>query len=244
MYPRSRRIVILAPISKAMFSGIKARSKNVDPVIDNLANMFRKKANAQASADSSYDTGGNSGDPSILVHAIYSIGIANYASALNALRLRHDRLHPHQLLICNGTPGSPVPSRTTLTCWSRAMALAAAQLLPWPFAVIYWLLFLMLAVNVAFVWGRVQEFPGVLTVQAVDDEALETKQANKLLLYSNKDDLILHQVIEALSEEMKDKGCQIWSVMFEGGGHFRHMPKVSGNYWRSVKEGWRWAPER
>lgn len=63
LYPRSREIVILALISKAMFSGTKSRSKHMAAVIDNFSNVFTKKANGKASADSSYDTDDNSGDP-------------------------------------------------------------------------------------------------------------------------------------------------------------------------------------
>lgn len=102
----------------------------------------------------------------------------------------------------------------------------------------------MLFVNVAFVWAIGQEFPGVFTMQAVDDETLETRQTNKMSLYSKEDDMILDQDIEALSEEMEEKGYQVWSVMFEGSGPVKHMQKSSGKYWRSVKDGWRWALER
>lgn len=244
LYPRSIQIVILAPISKAMFSGIKARLKHMDPVIDNLANLFTKVVNGNASADSSYVTHGNNGNPSVLVHVMSSTGLANYASTLNAFRLRHNRPLPHQLLICDSTPGIPVPSRTTLTCWSRAMALSTSKLLPWPFAVTHCILFVMLCINVAFVWATGQEFPGAFTVRAVDDDTLETKEARRMFFFSKKDDLIPYRDIESLSEETEEKGYLIRRVMFEGSGHVKHMQESPGKYWRSVEEGWRWALER
>lgn len=246
LYPRSRQIVVLAPMSKAMFSGIKARSKHMDPVIDNLVDLLarQKETEEDTSTDSStYESDTNSGTPSVLVHAISSTGLANYASTLNAFRLHYDRPLPHKLLICDSTPGSPVPSRTTLTCWSRAMALSTARLFPWPFAVTHFILFLLLCVNVAFVWATGQEFPGIFTVRAVDDETLETKEAKRMFFYSKEDDLILYQDIEALSEETKEKGYQIRRVVFEGSGHVKHMQKSPEKYWRSVEEGWRWAQE-
>lgn len=243
LYPRSRQIVVLAPISKALFSGIKARSKHMDPVIDNLANLFTKEVDGDTLTDSTYDIDGNTGAPSILVHAISSTGLANYASTLNAFRLRYNRPLPHQLLICDSTPGSPIPSRATMTCWSRAMALGTAQLFPWPFAVTHFILFLVVCINVAFVWATGQEFSGIFTVRAINDEALETKEAKRMFFYSKEDDLIMYEDVETLSEETKEDGYEIHRVIFEGSGHVKHMQKSPGKYWRSVEEGWRWAQD-
>lgn len=268
LFPRSRQIVVLAPISKALFSSISARTEHMNPVLDSLGSLILPETpktngihimnvgSTHSSADAcEADTDSmaatmteklltipNTTAP-ILVHAISSTGLTNYASTLNAYRLRYGQPLPHQLLICDSTPGSPVCSHKNLTSWSRAMAMGAAKFFPWPFIITHSILYVLLWIHVFWLFITGQEHSGGFTVRSVDDETLETKQAKRMFMYSKEDNLIMAEDIEELSEDTSRKGYDIRRELFVGSAHVKHMQKFPEQYWRAIDDAWRWSAE-
>lgn len=252
LFPAARQVVVLSPISRAMFSDLRQRSEHMEPVVravfggDEAARGRRGSSKAESEG--------------VLIHTMSNTGAVNYAATLHAYREAHGGANangkattassspsptmPHQLLIMDSTPGSTDMSTSNVARWSRAMAIGTAAWFPWPSAVTQaiWATVLCLNAMYAFLIGR--ESAGAWSRRAVNDEAYEAHAARKLYMYSKEDDLISWEDIEAHVAETRERGWEADTELFEGSGHVGHMRKHPEQYWATIRASWERATAR
>ncbi|KAF5024266.1 hypothetical protein F66182_3659 [Fusarium sp. NRRL 66182] len=223
LFPHSKQIMILSPISDAMFTGLEQRTQAMHGVLDNLQELLDDKK------------------APILIHAMSNTGAISYATTLKAFLEKHDRQFPHQLLVLDSTPGNPFLSWERLGNWSRAMSLGTAKFFPWPFVVTQsiWAVFLVL--DVAFKWLTGGEPSGAFALRVVDDQTYETTDSKRLYLYSKEDDLISYKDIEGYVAESQERGYETRTELFEGSGHVGHMRQHPEQYWKAIQDAWKWS---
>ncbi|KAH6889784.1 hypothetical protein B0T10DRAFT_486819 [Thelonectria olida] len=225
LFPHSKQVVVLAPISKAFFSDLQKRTDSMRPVL--------KFVDSLQTADGS--------DPLILAHAMSNTGGTNYAATLNGFREKHNKPMPHRLLALDSTPGSPYMTWENLKRWSWAMTVGTAAYFPWPSFVTQSIWGATLLLNLAVEKALGREAASVFSIKAIDDTTYETKEARRLYLYSKEDDLIPYQDIEAYCAEATEKGWATDAELFEGTGHVGHMRAFPEKYWTAIEESWRRA---
>ncbi|KAK7426907.1 hypothetical protein QQZ08_006655 [Neonectria magnoliae] len=225
LFPNSKQIVILGPISKAFFTDLQQRSDQMTPVPKALGSLVSSDGKT----------------PTVLVHAMSDTGSINYASTLNAFQQKHNAPLPHQLLVLDSTPGSPFLTWENLKRWSRAMTLGTAAYFPWPFVVTQAIWGLTLLLNICAGWLTGREPPAVFSIRAIDDATFETKNARRLYLYSKEDDLIPWDDIESYRAQATEKGYKTDAEMFEGTSHVGHMRMFPDKYWGAIQDSWRRA---
>ncbi|KAK2595239.1 hypothetical protein QQS21_007026 [Conoideocrella luteorostrata] len=223
LFPHATQVVVLSPISRAMFSDLRQRSDYMLPVLNAIFN------NKQID------------NSRILVHTMSNTGAVNYAATLNAYQEVYKHPMPHDLLIMDSTPGSTEFSLGNASRWSRAMALGTAAWFPWPFLVTQsiWAVFLLL--NTLYAWMVGKESPGAWSVRAVNDTKYEVKRARRLYLYSKDDDLILWEDIERHVAETRPLGWKADVEVFSGSGHVGHMRMFPAQYWGAIRRSWKKA---
>ncbi|KAF4124784.1 Eukaryotic protein of unknown function (DUF829) [Geosmithia morbida] len=223
LFPRARQILVLSPISKAMFSEHDARALTMIPVVRAL---FPDGPRAE------------SAPRSVAVHIMSNTGAINYASTLRAYTDMYGQPMPHDLLVLDSTPGSPRMTWFNLLRWSRAMALGLSAVVPLPFVVIQSIsgVFLFVSGTVANIRGT--QSSGSWASEATRDPELVTPSTRKLYLYSKEDDLISWTDIEENIAENKAAGWQTDACVFEGTGHVGHMRKHTRQYWHAIRQSW------
>jgi hypothetical protein len=227
LFPQARTVVVFGPILKAITQTLPNRARDMAPVIDAAF--------------------GGSQDPEehekerVMITAMSNTGGINIASTLHAYYQRFRVPMPHQLLICDSTPGStdffPNAGR-----WSHAMALGLSQAIPLPFFIHQGMSLLFLG----FLQGLCRVFriqpASEFSVAAVNDigpQGLSTLKAAKLYLYSKEDEIILWRDIEAHAAEAREKGFDVALEMFEGTSHCGHMKDHKEQYWGAIERRWR-----
>ncbi|KAH8696227.1 hypothetical protein BGW36DRAFT_297453 [Talaromyces proteolyticus] len=227
--PDSTQIVVLAPISKAVYMSLEQRTQAMMPIVDAL---FPTSPNTQA------EQTGMSQEHRILVHVMSNTGGIFLAATLNAYREVYNEPLPHDLLVLDSTPGSPVMTFKNLIIWSRGMTLGTANWFPWPFVVTQSLWGVFLSTNRFFEWliGRVPA--SVFSVAALINEEFETKKARQLYLYSQEDELIPYEDIESHIAEAKIRGYDVDTCVFRGSKHVRHMQMFQDQYWHAIRNSW------
>lgn len=220
LYPYATQIVVLSPISKAMFSNLRQRTDYMLPVLKVLFN--------NDDIDSSR----------VLVHTMSNTGAVNYAATLNAYQEAHGHPMPHQLLVMDSTPGSTELSWGNVSRWSRAMALGTAAWFPWPFVITQAIWGAFLVFNSLYGWMIGRQSAGQWSVRAVNHALYETKAARRLYLYSKEDDLILWEDIERHVAETRPLGWEADAELFSGSGHVGHMRMHPGQYWGAIQKSW------
>ncbi|KAF4977214.1 hypothetical protein FZEAL_6242 [Fusarium zealandicum] len=223
LYPYSKQIIILSPISQVMFTSLEQRTEGVVPVLENLDQVLGDRKS------------------SVLIHAMSNTGAISYGTTIKAFKDHNDSAFPHQLLVLDSTPGSPWLSRRTLGDWSRAMSLGTAKWFPWPFAVTQFIWAGILLVNGSYQWLTGTEPSGAFALRVIDDDTYETKDAKRLYLYSKEDDLISYEDIEMYVAESKQKGYEMRTELFEGTGHVGHMRRHPEQYWKAIGDAWKWS---
>lgn len=224
LYPHTRQVVILSPISKALFSDLQKRSEAMLPVIKAI----------WPDGPPAEDTPG----PTVLAHTMSNTGAVNYAATLYAFRQLYDRALPHQLLVMDSTPGSTDVTGANLVRWSRAMALGTAAWFPWPFVVTQSIWAVALAINGFYEWLIGRKSAGAWSRVAANDTTYELKSARKMYIYSKEDDLIGWEDIELHVAETRKLGWTADVEVFDGSGHVGHMRKAPEQYWKAIMESW------
>lgn len=224
LFPHATQIVILSPISRAMFSNLQQRSDHMIPVLDMLSKINK-----------------NLDDERILIHTMSNTGAVNYAATLNSYQEIFGKAMPHQLLILDSTPGSTDLSWANISRWSRAMALGTAGWFPWPFAMTQSIWAAFLCVNSAYAWMIGRESAGAWSVRAVNNSQYEVTDASRLYMYSKEDDLILWEDIESHVAESRGIGRRAETELFSGSGHVGHMRKFPKQYWSAIQRAWQRA---
>ncbi|CAG9995695.1 unnamed protein product [Clonostachys byssicola] len=226
LFPHSKQIVVLSPISRAMFSDLKDRSQWMTPIIDEI-----------------FPSGPHAPDApkKILAHTMSNTGAIFYTSMINAYQDRYHEPFPHQLLSMDSTPGSTDFHWANLQRWSRAMALGTAAWFPWPFVVTQTIWAMALSINGLYESLIGREHAGAWGRKAANNEKYEAKGARKLYLYSKEDDLIGYEDIEIHAAEAAKLGWQMDLEMFEGSGHVGHMRAHAVQYWKAIQDSWKRA---
>ena len=224
LYPHAKQILVLSPISKAMFSDHQQRSESMLPIVRAIWPEDPSKHPEK--------------DPKILVHTMSNTGAVNYASLLNIFQQTFGRPLPHDLVVMDSTPGGTDFTKANLMRWSRAMALGTAAWFPWPFAVTQAIWALSLCVNQVIAMVRRSEHAGAWARRAVQDTQYQPKDTRRLYMYSKEDDLIGWEDIEEHVAEGRGLGWESDVAVFEGSGHVQHMRVYGDKYWKHIQDSW------
>ncbi|CAG1989568.1 unnamed protein product [Fusarium graminearum] len=223
LFPHSKQIIILSPISDAMFTGLETRMRAMQVVIDNLNGLLDEKT------------------APILVHSMSNTGAISYATTLKAFADKQGRTLPHQLLVLDSTPGNPFWSWERLGKWSHAMAIGTAKFFPWPFVVTKGIWGFVLTLDVIFKKLIGSEPSGAFALRTVDDITYETLDSKRLYLYSKEDEIISHMDIEGYIAESQQRGYETRQELFDGTNHVGHMREHPEKYWKAIQEAWQWS---
>ncbi|KFH43894.1 hypothetical protein ACRE_053120 [Hapsidospora chrysogenum ATCC 11550] len=223
LFPRSKQILVLSPIAKAMFTDLHQRTQFMMPVVREL---FPSGPDAEGAPRR------------ILAHAMSNTGAVNYAATLNGFRELYNAPLPHQLFSMDSTPGSTDLTVNNVVRWSRAMSLGTAGFFPWPFVVTQSIFAIFLFIKGNLDGLRGIESPGGWSWKAANNEAYETREARKLYMYSKEDDLIYWKDIESHAAETRSLGWQADVEVFEGSGHVGHMRMHGEQYWSAILASW------
>jgi hypothetical protein len=224
LFPHATQVVVLSPISRAMFSDLQQRSDHMVPVI---------KALTKKSTDLAAER--------ILVHIMSNTGAVNYAATLNSYQEVFGKPMPHQMLSLDSTPGSTDLTMSNISRWSRAMALGTAGFFPWPFAMTQSIWAMFLCVNSFYAWTIGRESAGAWSIKAVNNAQYELPEASRLYMYSKEDDLIGWEDIELHVAESRQLGIKSDTEVFSGSGHVGHMRKFPKQYWSAIQRAWQKA---
>lgn len=225
LYPHAKQIVVLGPISKAMFTDHQVRSESMMPI-------------ARAIWPEGPGAPGSGPEPRILAHSMSNTGAVNYASFLNIFQQTYGRPLPHSLSVLDSTPGSTDFTWPNLQRWSRAMALGTAAWFPWPFVMTQTIWAFFLTVSQVIGVLRRSENAGAWSRRSSHDTNHLSKSVRRLYMYSKEDDLIGYEDIEAHVAEGRRLGWQADVAIFEGSGHVEHMRKFGDKYWKAIMDSW------
>ncbi|KAG5981669.1 hypothetical protein E4U55_002705 [Claviceps digitariae] len=234
LFPYANQVVVLSPISKAMFSSLRQRTDHMLPVL-NLLFPFTQAVHQHQDHDHDPDHD----HARILVHTMSNTGAVNYAATLNAYRQTYNRPMPHHLLIMDSTPGRTHLSFSNLSRWSRAMALGTAAWFPWPFIITQITCGVILLLHMLLHgWLLGRQSAGAWSIWAVNQSHLESMGARRLYLYGRQDDLIPWEDIERHVAQTRQLGWVVDAEVFEGTGHVGHMRVHPERYWGAVGRSW------
>ncbi|KAI1053107.1 hypothetical protein LB506_009982 [Fusarium annulatum] len=223
LFPHSKILIILSPISDAMFTGLETRTRAMQHVIDNLDGLLDEKT------------------APILIHSMSNTGAISYATTLKAFRDKNGRQMPHQLLVLDSTPGNPFWSWERLGQWSHAMALGTAKFFPWPFVITKGIWGFVLTLDVVIKKLTGGEPSGAFALRVVDDTNYETLDSKRLYLYSKEDQIISHMDIEGYIAESQQRGYETRQELFVDTDHVGHMREHPEQYWKAISEAWKWS---
>lgn len=229
LYPSAKQVVVISPITTALFKNLADRSKFMHPVVTEL---FPDGPN------------GENVPKKILAHTMSNTGAVSFFATVNKFKELYNAPMPHQLLSMDSTPGSTQLDWGNVIRWSRAMALGPAKAFPWPFAVTQSIMAVFLVVYAAFE-GLVlrRESPGAFSRRVANDPSYESKDTRKLYMYSKEDDLIGWEDIESHAADTRALGWEADVEVFEGSGHVGHMRMHKDQYWKAIAESWKRAIE-
>jgi predicted transposase YbfD/YdcC len=223
LFPSANQIMVLSPISRAMWQSREQRAENMTHVV---------KAAFPNEDVGTHDEG------SVLIHMLSNTGAIFYTSTLHAYREAYNRPLPHRLVVLDSTPGTTEISLRTLPRLSHAMTLGTAAWFPWPFLVTQCLWATFLAANhlVERITGR--DSAPLTALKTFQNPDMEDKSAKRLYLYSKDDQIILWSDIEEHIAESREQGWQADGVIYEGSGHVRHMQVHPEKYWKNIQIAW------
>ncbi|KAJ5152996.1 uncharacterized protein N7482_009474 [Penicillium canariense] len=228
LYPSARILVAISKTLQASNQPLNERVQAMMPIIDTVFPT---------------PTGDGGNEERVLLHAMSNTGGIFVAAAMVAYQQRHgaDKKLPHELLVCDSTPGGLVFS-AQVGRWSRAMAVGTSKFFPWPFVVtqaLWW----------AFLWGsyllermRGTEPSGAWANRVMNEEEVTTRQSSRLYLYSKEDEIIGYDDLEENVAQVKTLGYRaVDTELFEGSPHVGHMRLHPEQYWNRIVECWKAA---
>ncbi|KAL2148424.1 hypothetical protein VTH82DRAFT_2344 [Thermothelomyces myriococcoides] len=229
LFPNSRIVLVFSPILKTLYQTLEARSRTMLPVIEAVYPEALGKPAGEKPA---------CGRERVLLHVMSNTGGMNCAATMNAYS-KHTggAAFPHDMLVCDSTPGSThfLPN---VGPWSRAIALGAARWFPWPFFVTQALAALFLGCLHGFGWLIGATSAAEFSTRAVNDARLSDTGARRLYLYSKEDDIIHWKDIEKHAAEARQKGWNVSTEIFEGTPHVGHMRRHPDQYWNAIASAW------
>ncbi|KAF2670746.1 hypothetical protein BT63DRAFT_453110 [Microthyrium microscopicum] len=238
LYPGVRVVIVLSPISKAMFSTFAQRSRTMLVALR---------------AALSSTTGQDLKDGKVLIHCFSNTGGINMLAMLNTYRqwvagapwavqgmkgvpTPTSAVFPHKLLICDSTPGGHL-YKANIWRWGHAMALGLT-FLPLPFVLTKTICAGVLSVshfiNVRL-WGySIPEHSSRLLM----DKRVSDVDATRLYMASKKDEIVWWEDIIANGKHAQEKGYDTRVKIFEKSAHVGHMRMYPDEYWAEVKSAW------
>ncbi|KAF3390596.1 hypothetical protein F1880_008967 [Penicillium rolfsii] len=227
LYPSARILVAISKTFHASNQPLNDRIQAMMPIIDTVF-------------PTPTGDGGNSPKERLLLHVMSNTGGIFVAAALAAYQERHgtEKALPHELLVCDSTPGGLVFS-AQVGRWSRAMAVGTAKMFPWPFIVTQALWWVFLWGN--YLWERIKgtEPSGVWANRVSNDEQTATRSASRLYLYSKEDEIVWYEDLEENVAQVKRLGYRAVDMeMFEGSPHVGHMRMHPEQYWNRISGCW------
>lgn len=230
LYPSSRILVAISKTLHASNQPLHDRIAAMMPIIDTVF-------------PTPTGDGGAAEPERVLLHAMSNTGGIFVAAAMVAYQERHgkDKTMPHELLVCDSTPGGLVFS-AQVGRWSRAMAVGTAKMFPWPFIVtqaLWW----------AFLWGsyllevmKGSEASGVWANRVMNEAEVTRRESSRLYLYSREDEIIGFEDLEENVAGVRMLGYRaIETELFEGSPHVGHMRMHPEQYWNRIAGRWKAA---
>ena len=149
LFPHAQIVLIFSPILKALYQTLEARSRTMIPVLETVyPEALTGAPTKQGGWGEEAGEAAKQADRRVLLHVMSNTGGLNCAATMNGYTSNtHGAVMPHQLMICDSTPGSTDFARN-VGAWSKAMTVGAAGWFPWPAAFTQ-------ALAAVFVRGRV-----------------------------------------------------------------------------------------
>ncbi|KAJ5692202.1 hypothetical protein N7462_001625 [Penicillium macrosclerotiorum] len=219
LYPSARIVVVLSATLQASKQPLEDRVKAMMPIIDTVFPT---------------PTGDGAEEERVLLHAMSNTGGIFVAAAVTAYQERHggNQRLPHELLVCDSTPGGLVFS-TQVGRWSRAMAVGTAKFFPGR---------LSSPTLCGIQWLSGSEPSGVWANRVMNDESFTTRKSSRLYIYSKEDEIIGYEDLEENVAQVKTLGYRaVDTEMFEGSPHVGHMRLHPEQYWNRISECWKAA---
>lgn len=226
LYPSARILVVLSGTFQASNQPEEQRIQAMMPVVDTV-----------------FPTPSGSGpDERILLHCMSNTGGIFLAATFVAYQRRHgtDKKLPHQLIICDSTPGS-LDFASQVSRWSRAMAVGSAKYFPWPFIVTHGFWYTFLWGNYLWELLRGAEPSGHWAMRVLNDKSVSLVEPPRVYLYSKEDEIIWWEDLEEIVAKVKMEGFSVDLEMFEGSPHVGHMRMHPEQYWNKVSSSWKSA---
>ncbi|KAJ5278625.1 hypothetical protein N7478_003997 [Penicillium angulare] len=226
LYPSARILVVLSKTFHASSQPLDDRIEAMMPLVDTIFPT---------------PTGSSPDEPErVLIHAMSNTGGIFLAATFVAYQQRHgtDKKFPHQLLVCDSTPGGlHFPSQVAR--WSRAMAVGTAKFFPWPLIITQGLWYVYLWANWALEQLKGTEPSGNWAVRTCLDHSICPTDVTRLYLYSKEDEIIWWEDLEENVAGVKAQGFPAELEMFDGSPHVGHMRLHPEQYWNRITNCWK-----
>lgn len=249
-YSGARIVVVLSPISKAMFSTYAQRTRDMLPVVK--AAIPGPKCAAQPGRENTNNR--------ILLHCFSNTGGINLIATLNAYKewrngaewtkeamkdipMPESKVLPHTLLVCDSTPGG-YKFWENIWRWGHAMALGLSSLFPWPFVITKVICCGVLGINhfVTYLTGSLS-IPEHSCRTLLDPDMCSI-QASRLFITSKADEIIDWRHVLDNDALAKKKGFDVSTKVFEDSPHVSHMRMHPEEYWAEITRSWESAAEK
>jgi hypothetical protein len=251
MYPGTRLVIVLSPISKAMFSTLANRTQRM---LVALKAAIPERTSAPGNPQGTYP------NSRILLHCFSNTGGINLVATLNAYRewfagaewtkvimnnvpMQTSKVFPFTLLVCDSTPGGYKYSEN-IGRWAHAMALGLAPYFPWPFIVTKLMCRGMLSISHFLGW-----ITGSLSIpehscRSIIDPDIIDIAASRLYIGSKADEIIYWKHIIDNGEQARRKGFDVRVRVFQDSLHVGHMRMYPEEYWLEIRKAWESAIEK
>ncbi|KAH7124195.1 hypothetical protein EDB81DRAFT_951736 [Dactylonectria macrodidyma] len=211
--------ILLVKSTSSIFFNPPLIDKAVQPMVPVIRACFPTDASSASSK------------PGILIH-IFSNGGSSSISALRnayASSMRDSENHhlPEHVTIFDSSPSNITFSATV--SFFRVGFNSVQRLLAMPFIYLYsfyWAASIAIGFNrdwLAF-WGKTHNEAG--------------GEVRRTYIYSESDDLVDYNAIEAHADEAAKKGLQVKREKFDGSAHVSHSRKDEARYWEAVQKTW------
>lgn len=233
LFPAARLILIFSPILKALYQTLEARAETMVPVIETIYGPLSSLSGASPDLFTR---------ERVLLQVMSNTGGMNCAATLYAFsRATNGNIFPHDLMICDSTPGSTA-FLPNIAPWSRAMTLGAIprslSSIPGLFMATQCLAAIFLASLHGLGWVLGATSAAEYSTAAVNNLTLSDVSANKLYLYSKEDDIIYWEDIEKHAADARSKGWDVSLEVFQGTPHVGHMKAHPQQYWEAISNAW------
>jgi hypothetical protein len=220
LYPTARILIITISLVDFFCKSEAARRAEISPAVAVLL---------------APGSGAGQSSPGILVHAFSNGGVKRLHS-LTGLYYEKSRPHaalPASAVIFDSAPGSPQFRRDVHSLMAGA---PRSRFLRLPFAALVYTLAFMLVLLYNFtplLNGIVERIR-----DGLNDGKTLSSAAARCYIYSDEDNSVGPEPIEAHAAHAREKGLKVSMNKFHGSGHVAHMKHDEGRYWDIVQRTW------